>query len=68
MVTMTTIAELLGEKAQEVRRATGAPTTMVKGNPMRLHAVAAASALPGCPLKRDGNGRLRQGGKFVKVT
>lgn len=64
---MSTIAELLGEKAQEVRRKTGAPSTMVKGSPLRIHAVAAASAIPGCPLKRDTQGRLRQSGRFVSV-
>ena len=67
---MATIADKLGDKAQEVRRAVGAPTVLPQAAPnaaLRMHAIAAASGLEGCPLKRDSNGRLRSRGRFVSV-
>lgn len=67
---MSSIGDILGQKkADDLRRQFGAPST-AKGSPsaaLRMHAVAAASGLEGCPLKRDSNGRLRARGKFVSV-
>lgn len=59
---MATIADLLGEKAQDVRRRTGAPAP-VRPCADAMHYVA--TGLPGSPYKRDRNGRLRKDGKFA---